>query len=646
MKAGTFRDWLIYALAKCGWSALGLVPLGLLFRIGACGGWLAWLLMPGYRKLAENNLRIAFGDKELPARIRTMAREHFQRLGGNLFAGVRLSGMSPVQLRQVLRVENAEIAEKAKAAGKGVIFVISHLGNWELMSHVSVVSPALSGGTIYQKLRNPYFDRHVQRIRERYGLVTFDRGDGFDGPIQYLRQGGGLGILIDQHAGDHGIWMPFFGRLASTSPLAAMLQARTGAALVPLAVYTDGPGRWRLVVSPPVEPARRDLAATTYAINRHLEEQIRVSPPDWFWVHNRWKTPQPDFLINSSKRGVFLPKGMEAETLKPFRIVIRSSNWLGDAVMTLPTVRAIRQGRPDARVTILCKEKLADVWRAVPWVDEVLAIPARSGVWEVTSMVRYGAFDVAVVLPNSLRTALEMFLAGVPRRVGYSGHSRRWLLNQIVAPVKPGRPPKHQVYDYLRIAKQLGAKELDPSVAIYPHEPDLGPELRIGLCPGAEYGPAKRWPPGAYGLVLAEVARRRSVKWVLFGTPAEQELGEEIASMASESCENLIGKTSLSELISELSRCTALLTNDTGTMHLATLLDVPVIALFGSTEPRLTGPLGTHHRVIRHQVECSPCFLRECPIDFRCMKAIEVDEVVEAVLRMVDVQTTSQPSGR
>jgi ADP-heptose:LPS heptosyltransferase len=121
------------------------------------------------------------------------------------------------------------------------------------------------------------------------------------------------------------------------------------------------------------------------------------------------------------------------------------------------------------------------------------------------------------------------------------------------------------------------------------------------------------------------------VQWILFGTSADAERGAALETALGASCVNRIGKTTLDELVAELSECALLLTNDTGTMHLATLLGVPVVAIFGSTEPRLTGPLGTGHEVIRHQVECSPCFLRECPIDFRCMKAVTVDEVVESV---------------
>ena len=154
----------------------------------------------------------------------------------------------------------------------------------------------------------------------------------------------------------------------------------------------------------------------------------------------------------------------------------------------------------------------------------------------------------------------------------------------------------------------------------------------IGLCPGAEYGPAKRWLPERFAETAAAISAQVAAQWILFGTKKDEEVGRTIATALGEKCVNRIGKTTLEELIAELRECQLLLTNDTGTMHLATLLGVPVVAIFGSTEPRLTGPLGEGHVVLRHQVECSPCFLRECPIDFRCMKAVTTEEVVTAVL--------------
>jgi lipopolysaccharide heptosyltransferase II len=195
-------------------------------------------------------------------------------------------------------------------------------------------------------------------------------------------------------------------------------------------------------------------------------------------------------------------------------------------------------------------------------------------------------------------------------------------------------PTLHQADELLAMVRRLGAPEPQP---MSPRTPPNGP-IRIGLCPGAEYGPAKRWPTNRYRMVIEKISRGHDVTWVIVGTAKEAPLGDDLAKSFPGNVENLCGKTTLPELIHHLKGLSLLLTNDTGTMHLADLLGVPVVAIFGSTEPALTGPghLGGEitppHQILRRKVECSPCFLRECPIDFRCMKEITPEMVTEAVM--------------
>jgi heptosyltransferase-2 len=338
--------------------------------------------------------------------------------------------------------------------------------------------------------------------------------------------------------------------------------------------------------------------------------------------------------------------------LESFRILIRASNWLGDSVISVPAVRAIKASRPDAHITIAAPAKIAAVWKLVPEVDEIIPIPGRRLFATVRRIRRQERFDVAVLFPNSLRVALEVWLGGVSRRIGYRGHSRAWLLSEIVPEPQKAGPPKHQAVHYLRIAESLGAEVPDEFTAAKKtlnaqrstsnaqlqspaQRSTLNSQLLIALCPGAEYGPAKRWLPERFAEAAKLIGEQRPVKWILFGTKKDAGVGEEIVKALGDGCSNRIGQTTIDQLIDELKGCRLLLTNDTGTMHLASLLEVPVVAIFGSTEPRMTGPLGDGHVVLRHQVECSPCFLRKCPIDFRCMKAVTVQEVVDAVMSVV-----------
>ncbi len=618
-------DFCVYLFYR---AALGLIcalPLRAVFFLGETLGFLAWLLLPGYRRLALRNVEIAFAEEKSASEKKQIVRHHFRRLGANLLSGMKLNAMTIEAVGERVATEGKDEVHRILQSGRPIVFVLSHLGNWELFAQIFPHHFRETRlGTVYQRLGNPYLDRFVREQRSRFRVELFDRSEGFAEAIRLLRSGGMVGILSDQHAGDHGMWTPFFGRLASTSPLAGLLCKRTGAALIAASLYTVGPGQWRMTFQPAEDVPNDSVEALTAKTNAMIAHEIRVSPADWFWVHNRWKTPRPNWLLSKYKRGLYLPPDVGAKDLKPFRILIRSSNWLGDSVISIPAVRAIRRGRPDARITILAPEKIAAVWKLVPEVDEVLSL-GRKSLWSAVALLRRErAFDVGIVFPNSLRVALELWLAGIPRRVGFAGHRRRWLLNQVVRPVERKGAPPHQAEHYLDLARSLGVDATVDEIALPPAA--RVSDGRIGLCPGAEYGPAKRWLPERFAAVAAAIGG----EWVLFGTAKDAAVGAEIANALGDQCRNLIGQTTLEQLIEELQKCRLLLTNDTGTMHLATLLGVPVVAVFGSTEPSLTGPLGRGHQVVRHQVECSPCFLRECPLDFRCMKAVSVEEVVEA----------------
>ena len=647
-------DFIVYLL-YCGGSAIiSALSLPHLFVLGEFLGFCAWLILPGYRRLARRNVSIAFGNEKSPRQLRRLVRRHFQRLGANLLCSVKLTSMPLEKMATQIETENLDAIHQELRAGHPVVLILSHLANWELFAHIL---PKFIGyvrnSTIYQRLGNRFIDEHVRRVRGRAGVEMFDRREGFENAIKLLRNGGAIGILSDQHAGDHGLWAPFFGRLASTSPLPALLAKRTGAALIGVAIYTAGRARWQIVVSPALDPKAGSVESLTVKINELIASQIRRAPEDWFWVHNRWKTPKPDFLLARYRRGVHLPSNILAQDLKPFRILIRSSNWLGDAVMSVPAVRAIKAGRPDAHITVAVPSKIASMWKLVPEVSEIVPLANKSLLATVRSIRRQSRFDVVILFPNSLRAALETWLTGIPRRVGYRGHFRRWLLNQIICQRDTPGPIEHQADRYLRVACELGASVQDNWREALPRVRDISDgtgtvpsgneRVKLALSPGAEYGSTKRWLPQRFAEVAAAVVAKLSVQWILLGTPKDMAVGETIARTLGHSCVNRIGQTTLEQLIDELRECRLLLTNDTGTMHLASLLGVPTVAIFGSTEPRLTGPLGDGHIIVRHQVECSPCFLRECPIDFRCMKAVSVDEAINGVLSILQRSASSAP---
>jgi lipopolysaccharide heptosyltransferase II len=317
------------------------------------------------------------------------------------------------------------------------------------------------------------------------------------------------------------------------------------------------------------------------------------------------------------------------------RILIRATNWIGDSVMMMPAVTRLREANPNAHIALYCPAKLCDLWRYNPHLNEVIT--------ELT-----GRFDTAYVFPNSFRSVWETWRAGIPRRIGYPGHWRRFLLTDIIPDNESvhyetvtvtGRTFRRKVFDLQRhqvhrhLALVGSSQPTPPRIWLGPDEATIrsrvlgnDPRPILALNPGAEYGPAKRWPTERF----AKVAKRiPNCRIVLLGGPRDPVIPLPDGSL------NLVGKTSLLELCVVLKAARVLLTNDTGPMHLAAALDVPQVALFGSTSPELTGPLSDKAVVLRKRVECSPCFLRECPIDFRCMNNLTVERITEAVLKLL-----------
>jgi heptosyltransferase-2 len=374
-----------------------------------------------------------------------------------------------------------------------------------------------------------------------------------------------------------------------------------------------------------------------------------------------------------------------AATNPPRRILIRGVNWLGDAVMTTPALLRLRERFPDAHIALLTPDKLKDLWLHHPAVNETVSFPPNENVFAISKKLRAEKFDLALVLPNSPRSAIETWLAGIPQRTGYSRPWRNFFLTQTVAPradaVKMRKlsvtevkqrittetqsaqrinstelcdsvaklGSRHQIHEYLQLAAALGAnpEPLAPQLSVAPEEIEAAkkkfglekiPNPIFGLNPGAEYGPAKRWPVERFVAAAKEIQQRTNCIWGLLGGRNDSAIVNQIESAIRNpkfAIFNLAGKTSLRELMSLLKLCRVLLTNDSGPMHVAAALGTPVVVPFGSTSPELTGPVlpsDPRHHLLRANVPCAPCFLRECPIDLRCMNRINVEWVVEAVL--------------
>lgn len=650
-------DYLAYIAFRAVDVLVGRFSIPLCENLGEFLGGCACAVFFPYRNLVEENLRRAFPDKR-GDQVRRLARQHFEALGRNFALSVRVGHMSQGQIDSRIVYEGLEHLETALEAGRGCLVAIPHYSTWEVYSRIQPFGDRIKTGAIYQRLHNDLVDGFLAEQRESTGTSFFERGDGVGGPIRFLREGGILGVLFDQSPGACGAFAPFFRRLTATTTLPGVLSQRTGAPVVYTHLEPDGSGRWKVVFDRPIEPGDRndrDFPARTAAVlNEKLEDTICENPAEWFWVHRRWKISGKAFVCAGTSARIW-PKNPEAQAeLEPYRLLVRSPNPLGDACMALPAVRALKRGRPDVHLTVCCRGNLAPMWEAQPEVDAVIPFSKGLNPREVGRVIREagGEFDAGILLPNSFRSALELRLAGVRYLAGYDRYQRKCLLRSAVAepPVAekpdPSNPKQHHVWRYLHLVGKIGA-DVRPVDALLQIPPAPTPvvtglkEIHIGICPGAEYGNAKRYPIERYAEAIETLRRQRpDVTFLvsIYGSPNERPIGEELAGLLSEPKENRVGETSIAGLVDELRTCHFLATNDTGTMHLAAALGVPTVAIFGSTEPAFTAPIGAVHRVIRHQVDCSPCFLRECPIDYRCMLRIEPQAVVQEMETLLDRQ--------
>ena len=339
------------------------------------------------------------------------------------------------------------------------------------------------------------------------------------------------------------------------------------------------------------------------------------------------------------------------------RLVIRAPNWLGDAVMALPAMGAVRAAFPEAHLAVAAVRSVAPIFEqdTSAGQDSLLTLAHGAaepdGASEVAALAA-GRFDAVVLLPNSFRSAWSARRAAIPERWGYAAGSRRWLLTRAVS--RP-RGRVHQSTYYLELIKGLGLAAGDPwprigvraatlaraDALLAAH--DVAPGAGIaGFAPGAAYGHAKRWPPRLVAETIVRLSREASAVCVMVGAAGDRDSGREIESSLPPDVRvvNLIGRTDLGQLAGVMTRCAAFVSNDSGAMHLAAALGVPVVAIFGPTDERVTSPLGGPARggglatpdVLTHPVFCRPCMLRDCPIDHRCMKGITPGDVVERVM--------------
>jgi len=344
-------------------------------------------------------------------------------------------------------------------------------------------------------------------------------------------------------------------------------------------------------------------------------------------------------------------KSLRSKQIK--RILIRCTNWVGDAVITTPAIRAVRKNFPEAKISLLAKPWVAPIFYNNHYIDNILIYDAAgkhkglSGILRLSKELRKEKFDLAILLQNAFEAALIAFLAGIPNILGYNTDARSLLLTHCIC-LKPALKSVHQIDYYLGILEGASLEsdgrhltlvvtdeERKHAEKILAKHGITEKDRLIGINPGAVFGSAKRWFPERYAALSIKLQKYSGAEIAIFGGPGEKALGDYISELMGNRCVNFCGKTSLREAVALIERCQLFITNDSGLMHVAAALDTPQIAIFGSTDHVTTSPSSPKSRIIRVPVPCSPCLKPDCPIDHRCMKNITVEMIYDAAVKLL-----------
>jgi heptosyltransferase-2 len=343
---------------------------------------------------------------------------------------------------------------------------------------------------------------------------------------------------------------------------------------------------------------------------------------------------------------------MERINIVPQNIIVKMPNWLGDAVMATPILQDLKGAFPDSKVTALCQQNVAPLLQKDPYLDEVISYVKPNG-WihraehhDVIDALQKGSYDAGLLLTNSFSSAWWFWRGKVQNRVGFAKLSRSWLLNAAI-PFPKNIERAHLVNVYKELLAPFGIPVSKLKPKLYLGDDDLAfrkdffqinkiesDAIVVGINPGASYGSAKCWPPERFREVAKSLLVNPNVVVMFFGDARGADLVKEICHDMPGRVINLAGKTTIRELMALIAGCSVFLTNDSGPMHIASAFNVPLLALFGSTNATKTGPFNGG-RVLDKKVECSPCYKRECPIDFRCMKKITAEEVYQQLSEII-----------
>lgn len=605
-------------------------------------GTIIYYVFPSRRRSMHSNLYYAFPNKSKKWR-KKIAINSCRRMAELALFLVASPFFSKKRIKQ-----NLELADSAKkiltknTAVKGPqIFLAPHFSLIEMITMYKECCEDIDvreNAVIFRPLNNAALNTWIQKTRERYGIKLLSRKDGFSEAINVLKRNGSVGILFDQNAGTPGVLETFFGRLASTTQLPDLLALKTNA--ISYIIYTERIGFWKAKIHGVQLPNAKETPLQISA-NKWLEEKLKENDnycENWLWFHNRWRTQSASygrFSINSKKINVDWDK-LQCKTQYWFRM----PNWLGDVVMALPLIRAIKKGRPDAAITLLSQKPLVPLLEKLGIADRIIALPEKN--WKYFFKfwkLRTEYPEVEFLFTNSERGDIEAWLIGAPQRFGMErpGKKRLLLTDTWSIPEKLNENLMHQTNVWELCLHNFGLKEspdFTPLKELFLNNTQGNYPPTVGLICGTENNPKKRWPISNWKELIELILRNYpQYKIHLYGTAKDKEITTLVAKEFDDAAVlDLAGRTDLIKFAEGLARCEVVICNDTGGMHLANALGTPVIGIFGPTNPIRTGPIFEGKKMILQPQGCPP-------IGGVAIEGISVPQVFQALEKIISKTT-------
>jgi ADP-heptose:LPS heptosyltransferase/lauroyl/myristoyl acyltransferase len=637
---------LLFSLKILGWLTAH-APEAVLRILAAALGDFIFFALRRRRRLVLSNLHHAFPEKNR-AWHRTIGRESCRRLIETGLLSLATPFLDEQRYRQIISASPELLAafERHAADPAATLICSPHLAYWEAQTAMPLIVPGSfpEFGIIFRPLDNAAANALVKASRERFGMKLLSRKEGFAEALKILRRRGFVGVLFDQNAGMQGALTTLFGRVCATTELPGLMAEKFNAR-----VYGIFPRRrafWRVEIV--VHPIQHDgaSASVTIGLNRWLESLLSRDDnlcASWLWAHDRWRNQDvPSRRLRLEARRDLLAADTTARGLSVLprrtRLWIRLPNWLGDVVIALPLLRAIRQSRPDAEVTLVAKKQFLPLLESWGVADHLHALPPRgAGYYRHFLGVREEYPDAWLLFTNSLRGDMEAWLAGCRQRFGLTrrGKARPLLTHAYEVPAGFDERTHHQIELWENFLQHFGLNLPPDRRPIDVHLP-RSPRSSIGLIAGSENAPEKRWPVSHWRRLIEAMPDE---SFVLFGTANDVPITNAVASgFAPDRVRNLAGKTDLVTFARTLGECRLLVTNDTGGMHLANALGVPLIALFGPTNPIRTGPVFAGPVRILQPPGCPPT-------GGGALEALRPEMVVTVVRDLPRVSQTAGASG-